>query len=76
MPNAEQRAFTVVGKVDIDVEGKKINAWKVDEHRVADRKLLATWYLLDKSPYMVAGEVPMPDGTIQRYTEIEITPPR
>jgi hypothetical protein len=75
MPTAEQRAFTVVGKVDIDVEGKHVNAWKVDEHRVVDRKLLATWYLLDTSPYMVAGEVPLPDGTIQRYTEIEITPP-
>jgi hypothetical protein len=32
---------------------------------------------VEKSPYMVYGEVPMPDGSVQRYTEIEIaTPPR
>ena len=76
MTAAEQRTFTVVGKVDIDVEGTKVNAWKVDEHRVADKKLLASWYLLDKSPYMVFGEVPMPDGTIQRMSEIEVPMPK
>ena len=73
---SEQRTFTVIGTTDIDVEGTKVNAWKVEEHRVADKKLLATWYLLDKSPYMVYGEVPLPDGSVQRMTEVEVPGPR
>ncbi len=76
MPTAEQRMFIVLGKADVDVEGTKVNAWKVEERRHADAKLLATWYLTEKSPYMVYGEVPLADGTMQRYTEIEIAPPR
>ncbi|MEX2282848.1 MAG: hypothetical protein WEE89_10245 [Gemmatimonadota bacterium] len=72
MRAAEQRVFTVIGKTDITVEGTVVNAWKVAEHRHADKALLATWYLLDKSPYMVYGEVPLPDGSIQRMTEVEI----
>ncbi len=75
MMKAEQRRFTVIGKVDVDVEGTKVNAWKVDEHRESDNKLLATWYLLDKSPYMVYGEVPLPDGSVQRMTEVEVPIP-
>ena len=43
---------------------------------VACLVFLATWWLLDKSPYMVYGEVPLPDGTIQRMTEVEIPTPR
>ena len=74
---SELRVFTVLGRVDVDVEGSKVNAWKVEERRRADRALLATWYLLDRSPYMVYGEVPLPDGTVQRMTEVEIPlPPR
>ncbi|HJU76280.1 MAG TPA: hypothetical protein VJ717_21245 [Gemmatimonadaceae bacterium] len=76
MTASEMRAFTVVGKTDVNVEGKVVNAWKVDEHRLADRKLLATWYLLDKSPYMVYGEVPLADGSIQRMTEVEVPLPK
>jgi hypothetical protein len=75
MTAAETRSFTVLGKTDVDVEGKMWNAWKVEERRVADNRLLATWYLLDKSPYMVYGEVPLPDGSIQRMTEVEIPHP-
>jgi hypothetical protein len=52
-----------------------VNAWKVEEHRESDGKLLATWYLLDKSPYMVYGEVPLPDGSVQRMTEVEVPIP-
>jgi hypothetical protein len=28
--------------------------------------------LLDKSPYMVYGEVPLPNGQVRRMTEVEI----
>jgi len=76
MTASEQRTFTIIGKTDVDVEGVKVSAWKVEEHRVSDRKLLATWYLLDKSPYMVYGEVPLQDGSIQRMTEVEVPLPR
>jgi len=76
MTASETRVFTVVGKTDVNVEGTVVNAWKVDEHRQADGKLLATWYLLDKSPYMVYGEVPLPDGSIQRMTEVGVPLPK
>jgi hypothetical protein len=72
---SELRVFTVVGQVDVDVEGTKVHAWKVEERRRADKVLLGTWYLLDKSPYMVYGEVPLPDGTVQRMSEVEIPMP-
>lgn len=76
MTASELRVFSVIGKTDVNVEGAVVNAWKVEERKYADGKLLATWYLLDKSPYMVYGEVPLPDGSIQRMTEVEIPPSR
>ena len=72
---SELRVFAVLGRTDVDVEGTKVNAWKVEERRRADRTLLGTWYLLDRSPYMVYGEVPLPDGSLQRMTEVEVTVP-
>jgi hypothetical protein len=75
MTASEMRMFTVIGKVDVNVEGAVVNAWKVEERKHADGRLLATWYLIEKSPYMVYGEVPLPDGTIQRMTEVEIPAP-
>ena len=73
---SELRVFTVLGRVDVDVEGTMVNSWKVEERRRSDRTLLATWYLLDRSPYMVYGEVPLPDGSVQRMTEVEIPMPQ
>jgi hypothetical protein len=72
----ELRIFSVLGKVDVNVEGKNVNAWKVEERKYGDRSLQATWYLLDKSPYMVYGEVPGPNGSVRRYTEVEVQSPR
>ncbi|MGH7677098.1 MAG: hypothetical protein ACRENU_01450, partial [Gemmatimonadaceae bacterium] len=72
---SEERIFTVIGKTDVDVEGTVVTAWKVEERRYSDKSLAATWWLLDKSPYMVYGEVPLPDGSIQRMTEVEIPRP-
>jgi hypothetical protein len=71
MTKAESRIFTVVGKERVNVEGTDIEAWKVEERR-ADHSLYATWWLLAESPYMVYGEVPLPNGQIQRMTEVEI----
>ena len=71
-PTAEGRIFSVLGKSTVDVEGTPIEAWKVEERRESDRVLLATWYLLDKSPYMVYGEVPLPNGQVRKMTEVEI----
>jgi hypothetical protein len=71
MTTAETRIFTIIGQQTVDVEGAKVTAWKVEE-RNAERTLLATWYLLDESPYMVYGEVVMPNGQIQRMTEVEV----
>ncbi len=72
MPNAESRIFTIVGKVPTMVEGKEWQAWKVEERRESDRTLLANWYLVEDSPYMVAGEVFLPNGQVQKMTEIAL----
>ncbi len=72
MRSAEQRVFTVRGEVEIDVEGTMVKAWKVDEHRLSDRALLATWYLTAASPYMVYGEVPLPNGQMQYMSEVAV----
>ncbi|MGQ0647957.1 MAG: hypothetical protein ACT4P7_10325 [Gemmatimonadaceae bacterium] len=76
MANSELRIFSVIGKVDVDVEGTKVNAWKVEERRYPDRSLYANWYLLDVSPYMVYGEVMLPNGQVQRMSEVELPPKR
>jgi hypothetical protein len=49
-----------------------VKSRKVEERRRSDRVLLANWYLLLESPYMVYGEVPLPDGRIQRMTEVAV----
>lgn len=72
MAASELRIFTVLGKVPVNVEGSRVTAWKIDEYRHADRKLLATWYMTEASPYMVYGEVPMPNGQVQRMTEVAL----
>jgi hypothetical protein len=72
MPTAESRIFSIIGKVPTMVEGTEWQAWKVEEYRESDRKLLAVWYLLEESPYMVAGEAYLPNGNVQKMTEIEL----
>lgn len=72
MPTAESRIFSVIGQVPTMVEGREWNAWKVEERRESDRALLAIWYLLDESPYMVAGEVFLPNGQVQKMTEVAL----
>ena len=74
MTKSEMRAFSVLGKTPVDVEGSRVNAWKVEERRHADGQLLGTWYLLDTAPYMVYGEVPLPNGQVQRMTEVSLPP--
>jgi hypothetical protein len=72
---SEMRIFSVIGKTDVNVEGTMVNAWKVEERRYSDKTWLATWYLTEKSPYMVYAEVPLPDGSIQRMTGVDIPLP-
>ena len=72
MAASELRVFSVIGKVPVHVEGTTVTAWKVEERLHADGKLLATWYMTEKSPYMVYGEVMLPTGRVQRMTEVEI----
>lgn len=72
METADSRIFTVAGQERTMVEGTEWNAWKVEERRESDRTLLAVWYLLEESPYMVAGEVYLPNGQVQKMTEIAL----
>jgi hypothetical protein len=71
MAESQQRIFAVLGRVTVDVEGTKVESWKVEE-RQANGTLYATWYLVTQLPYMVYGEVVLPDGQIQRMTEVSI----
>ncbi len=72
MTRSQTRIFTVVGLETVEVEGGRIEAWRVEE-RGEDGNLAATWWLLDESPYMVYGEIVLPDGRVQRMTEVEIS---
>jgi hypothetical protein len=74
MERSELRAFTVAGKELIDVEGTKQDAWKVEEHRVADRTLVATWYLTEAAPYMVYGTALGQNGQLNHFSEVSIPP--
>lgn len=69
---SQWRAFTVVGQEDVTVEGQRLRAWKVEERGYPAMNLTGTWWLLDASPYMVYGEVPLQNGQIQRMSEVEI----
>lgn len=71
MEKAETRVFAIRGVEKVDVEGKSFEAWKVEEYKT-DGSQVATWYLLDHSPYMVYGLVPLPNGKTQVITEVEI----
>ena len=74
MTASEARIFSVRDRTTVNVEGVDVSAWKVEEHRASDRRLLATWYLIEESPYMVYGEVVLPNGQIQRMSEVAIPP--
>jgi hypothetical protein len=74
MTRSELRVFSVVGRAPLVVEGAPVTAWKVEERRQADGALLAAWYLTEASPYMVYGEVPLPNGQMQYMSEVEIAP--
>ena len=52
-----------------------VAAWMVEERHHADRRLTATWYLTETSPYMVYGEIPLPDGQVQRMSEVALPMP-
>jgi hypothetical protein len=75
LTDSELRIFTVLQRVPVDVEGSRVMAWKVEERRARDSTLVATWYLTEESPYMVYGEVPLPDGRTQQMSEVAIPRP-
>ena len=75
LADSELRIFSVGEEGPIEVEGSWVTAWKVEERRYPEGRLLATWYLTERSPYMVYGEVVLPDGRIQRMSEVAIALP-
>ncbi len=76
MAAPEDRVLVVMRDTTVTVEGTSVRSRKVEERRRADRSLIANWYLLTESPYMVYGEVPLSDGRIQRMTEVEVPMPK
>lgn len=72
MQKAEDRVFTGVKDTVVRVEGTPQKSRKVEERRRSDRAFLAAWYLTLASPYMVYGEVPLPNGGVQRMTEVPL----
>lgn len=72
MPQAENRIFSTIGQEPVTVEGTTWQAWRVEERRESDKKHLATWFLVDRSPYMVAGESYLPNGQVQKFLEVAL----
>jgi hypothetical protein len=72
MATAESRIFTVVGQEAMTVEGKAWTAWRVEERRDSDRRLMAVWFLTEESPYMVAGEAYLANGDVRKMTEVAL----
>ena len=72
MASAEDRIFVIQADTVVNVEGTPTKSRKVEERRRSDGTLTANWYLLLESPYMVYGEVPLPDGRVQRMTEVPV----
>jgi hypothetical protein len=68
MENTEVRVFSVIGEENVRVEGVDVRAWKVEERVQRTGALVATWWLTDRSPYMVLGENPLPNGGVRRIT--------
>ena len=66
-----QHRFVVLGQQTVDVEGVDVTAWKVEERAEATDELEATWYLVDRSPYMVLAEIPTPNG-VMRITGVSL----
>ncbi|MGQ0701528.1 MAG: hypothetical protein ACT4PM_00165 [Gemmatimonadales bacterium] len=75
LAGTELRVFTILEAEPVDVEGQRVRAYKVEERRHPDGTLVATWWLTAESPFMVYGEVPLPDGRIQRMTEVAVPAP-
>lgn len=74
MTQSEYRIFVVLGDTTMTIEGTRATARKVEERRRTDGSLAATWYLTRENPYMWYGEVPLPNGGVQRMTEVPIPP--
>ena len=66
-----QHVFRVLGQRTVEVEGQQVVAWAVEERVEETDELQATWYLVDRSPYMVLAEIPTPNG-IRRITGVSL----
>lgn len=75
MEATEVRVFTVLDREPIRVEGREVTAWKVEERVERTGRLAATWWLAEESPFMLVGEIPLPDGRTQRITGVSLDPP-
>jgi hypothetical protein len=64
-----QHYFRVLPQRTVEVEGEMVLAWPVEERVEETDHLEATWYLVDRSPYMVLAEIPTPNG-IRRITGV------
>ena len=72
MQRTERRVFTVIGQHPREVEGRTWNAWRIEERRYGDPTLLAVWWMVPESPYMVAGEVHQANGVVRYMTEVAL----
>lgn len=66
------RVFTVLAEEPVMVEGESVVAWKVEERDRTTKKLVATWWLTNASPYMVLAEIPLANGQTQRITGVAL----
>lgn len=66
-----QHVFRVLGQRTVEVEGEQVTAWVVEERAESNDELKATWYMTERSPYMVLAEVPGPNG-VTRITGVAL----
>jgi len=60
-----QHYFRVLDQRTVSVEGEDVLAWPIEERVEETDELKATWYMVDRSPYMVLAEIPTPNGLVR-----------
>ena len=60
-----QHYFRVLEQRQVEVEGETVLAWPIEERVEATDELKATWYMVERSPYMVLAEIPTPNGLMR-----------
>ena len=65
----EKHLYVVRGREDVDVLGKTLKAWVVDDRSDDGSKLLGTMYIVDGPPKLVRWTINAPDGSTMQIDQ-------